>query len=346
MMAKRSRRSESDQGDLRHRPVMLAEVLEALSPRDGETYLDGTFGAGGYSRAILEAAECRVIALDRDPSAILGGYDMVAEFKGRLTLVEERFSRLGEALDGLGIERVDGVVLDVGVSSMQLDQGERGFSFRLDGPLDMRMGGDGPSAAELVASLEEKALAAVLRTLGEERRAGAIARAIAAAREEAPIETTLQLADLVERVIGKSYDGIHAATRTFQGLRIAVNDELGELARALFAAEKRLAPGGRLAVVAFHSLEDRIVKTFLADRTRTLPGGSRHMPETAVPPATFRAPIRGATKPGDAEISENPRARSARLRAAIRTDAPARGGDPFAFGAPRLPHELLSGDAS
>lgn len=329
-----------------HKPVLLAEMLAALAPKAGETILDGTFGAGGYSGAILDAADCRVVALDRDPSAVAGGYDLVAAAKGRLTLVEERFSNLSDAIDGLGVEALDGVVLDVGVSSMQVDQAERGFSFRNDGPLDMRMGGDGPNAADLVASLEEKELAALLRTLGEERRAAAVARAICAERAEAPIETTSRLAQIAERVLGSWNDGIHPATRTFQALRIAVNDELGELGRALFAAEKRLKPGGRLVVVSFHSLEDRIVKTFLADRTRTAPGGSRHMPEARVAPATFEALSRGVVKPGEAEIAGNVRARSARLRAARRTDAPARGGEPFAFGVPRLPLHGLTGDAS
>ncbi|MFD1702145.1 16S rRNA (cytosine(1402)-N(4))-methyltransferase RsmH [Methylopila henanensis] len=347
-MARRDRRSERgvDEDGRPHNPVMLTEVLEALAPADGEIYFDGTFGAGGYTRAILEAADCRVIATDRDPTAIAAGYDMVAAFKGRLTLVEDRFSNLAHVLDQLGIPEVDGVVLDVGVSSMQLDQAPRGFSFRKDGPLDMRMGGEGPSAADLVADLGEKELAAILRTLGEERRAGAISRAICAAREAEPIVTTLRLADIVESVLGKSYDGVHAATRTFQALRIAVNDELGELGRALFAAESRLKPSGRLVVVSFHSLEDRIVKTFLADRTRTLPGGSRHMPAAAVPPATFTALSRGVVKPGADETSSNPRARSARLRAAARTEAPARGGDAFAFGVPRLPVGGHEGGAS
>ncbi|MFC3691880.1 16S rRNA (cytosine(1402)-N(4))-methyltransferase RsmH [Chenggangzhangella methanolivorans] len=331
--------------DARHLPVMLEEVIAALDPKPGEIILDGTFGAGGYTRAILETG-ADVVALDRDPTAIAGGYDLVAASKGRLTLVEERFSNLSAALDQLGVEALDGLVLDVGVSSMQLDQAARGFSFRFEGPLDMRMGGEGPSAADLVADLEEKELAAVLRTLGEERRAGAIARAIVAEREKAPIETTAQLAAICERVLGSWNDGISPATRTFQALRIAVNDELGELGRALFAAEKRLKPGGRLVVVSFHSLEDRIVKTFLADRTRTQAGGSRHMPQAIVPPATFEAISRGAAKPGDAETKTNARARSARLRAARRTEAPARGGDPFAFGVPRLPLQGLPGGAS
>lgn len=341
-MIRRERRPEAD--DARpHRPVMLAEVLEALQPRAGAVYFDGTFGAGGYTRAILEAADCRVIATDRDPTAIAAGYDLVAASKGRLTLVEDRFSNLAHVLDQLGQERIDGVVLDVGVSSMQLDRAPRGFSFRNDGPLDMRMGGEGPCAADLVAELGEKELAAILRTLGEERRAGAIARALCAARADGPIDTTLKLANLVEGVLGRSYDGVHAATRTFQALRIAVNDELGELGRALFAAEERLTAGGRLCVVSFHSLEDRIVKTFLADRTRTLSGGSRHMPEAVVPPATFTYLAKGAAKPSDAEVDANPRARSARLRAAVRTEAPARHGDPFAFGVPRLPLGGLEG---
>lgn len=325
-----------------HLPVMLAEVMEALAPKPGEIHLDGTFGAGGYTRAILGTG-ASVVALDRDPTAIAGGYELVAASGGRLTLIEERFSNLVHALDQLGIDQIDGLVLDVGVSSMQLDQAARGFSFRFEGPLDMRMGGEGPSAADLVAELDEKQLAALLRTFGEERRAGAIARAIVAEREKGPITTTTQLAAIAERVLGSWNDGVNPATRTFQALRIAVNDELGELGRALFAAEKRLKPGGRLVVVSFHSLEDRIVKTFLADRTRTQPGGSRHMPEAHVPPATFEALSRGVVKPSDAETSDNVRARSARLRAAIRTDAPARGGDPFAFGVPRLPHGLSGG---
>ncbi len=329
-----------------HTPVMLDEVLAALAPRDGETYLDGTFGAGGYTSAILAAADCRVVALDRDPTAIAGGYDLVSSSRGRLTLVEERFSNLADALDRLGLQQIDGVVLDIGVSSMQVDQAERGFSFRFDGPLDMRMGGEGPTAAELVAELEEKELAAILRTLGEERRAGAIARAICAERAKAPIETTSRLAAIAERVLGRSTDGINPATRTFQALRLAVNDELGELAQALFAAEKRLKPGGRLVVVSFHSLEDRIVKTFLADRARTQAGGSRHMPQAEVAPATFELLSRGVVKPGDEEVARNVRSRSAKLRAARRTSAPAREGDPFAFGVPRLPLSGLIGGAS
>ena len=337
----------SDEGaGARHEPVMLAEVLAALAPRDGEVILDGTFGAGGYSRAILEAADCRVVALDRDPNAVAGGFELVSRFGGRLTVVEERFANLSTAIDDLGIPALDGVVLDVGVSSMQLDEAQRGFSFRLDGPLDMRMGGDGPSAADLVESLEEKELAALIRTLGEERRASAISRAICAERAKAPITDTIRLAGIVERVVGRAGDGIHPATRTFQALRIAVNDELRQLVGALFAAERRLRPGGRLVVVSFHSLEDRIVKLFLNDRTRTASGGSRHLPEAPVPPATFEALSHGAEKPTDEETARNPRARSARLRSAVRTSAPPRGGDALAYGVPRLPIARLMGDAS
>jgi 16S rRNA (cytosine1402-N4)-methyltransferase len=236
----------------------------------------------------------------------------------------------------LGVERVDGVVLDVGVSSMQIDTAERGFSFRFDGPLDMRMGTDGPSAADLVNELAEKDLASLIRALGEERRANAIAKAVVAERANGRIESTMQLARICEQVLGRSPDLINPATRTFQALRIAVNDELGELLRALFAAEEVLAPGGRLAVVSFHSLEDRIVKTFLAERSRTTPNVSRHVPATFAAAPTFVPVIRSAV-PGDDEMARNPRARSARLRAAERTEAPARGaGDPLAYGVPQL----------
>lgn len=324
-------------GSARHVPVLLDDVVAALDPRDGETYVDGTFGAGGYSQAVLEAADCKVIGIDRDPDAVAGAFGLVREMRGRLTVVEDRFGNLEDVLGSLGLDEVDGIMLDVGVSSMQIDEAGRGFSFRNDGPLDMRMGRRGPSAADLVAELSEQDLASILRTLGEERRAGAIARAIVAERSKAPIATTLQLARIVEGVLGRPPDGINPATRTFQALRIAVNDELGELARALFAAEKKLAPGGRLVVVSFHSLEDRIVKTFLADRSRTLSGGSRHAPAIEVPPPTFQLQQRGATMPQERELSMNPRARSARLRAAVRTEAPPREGDALAFGVPQLP---------
>lgn len=328
---------QAREGGLRHVSVLRDEAVDALAPVDGGFYVDGTFGAGGYSRALLEMADCRVLGIDRDPTAITGGAQLVESAQGRLALVQGRFGDVSRIVEELGAERVDGVVLDLGVSSMQLDTAERGFSFRFDGPLDMRMGTDGPSAADLVNEMAEKDLAALIRALGEERRANAVARAIVADRAKARFETTLQLARVVESVVGRSNDAIHPATRTFQALRIAVNDELGELARALFAAEAILSPGGRLAVVSFHSLEDRIVKTFLAERSRTTSGVSRHSPATFTAPPTFIPIIRSAT-PGDDEIAGNPRARSARLRAAERTDAPAReDGDPLAYGVPYLP---------
>lgn len=321
---------------VRHRPVLLDEMLDALSPRPGEVHLDGTFGAGGYSRAILDAG-ARVIALDRDPQARANAPELPVRLARNFTLVDSRFSALDRVVEQRGEGPIDGVVLDVGVSSMQLDQAERGFSFRNDGPLDMRMGGEGPTAEDLVNELEEKDLAALIRTFGEERRAGAVARAIGAERQKGRIVSTRQLARVLEVAIGRPQDLIHPATRTFQALRIVVNDELGELARALFAAERALKPGGRLVVVAFHSLEDRIVKTFLNERTREHAPVSRHMPLGVGHAPSFSALTRGVVTPSDAEVSANPRARSARLRAAIRTEAPARDGDLMAYGVPSLP---------
>ncbi|WP_127088705.1 16S rRNA (cytosine(1402)-N(4))-methyltransferase RsmH [Aquabacter cavernae] len=311
-------------GPARHLPVMLAEVLAHLAPKDAGSYVDGTFGAGGYSRAILEAADCRLMAIDRDPTAIAGGAPLVAEASGRLRLVQGRFSDLDTLAETEGFTPLDGVVLDIGVSSMQLDEAERGFSFRRDGPLDMRMGDDGPSAADLVAELEEAELAHILFTLGEERMSRPIARAIVRARAEAPITRTGQLADIVSRVIRAKPGEIHPATRTFQGLRIAVNGELDELVTALAAAERALKPGGRLVVVTFHSLEDRIVKTFLANRSKA-PSASRHLPQAEGPVPSFRLLAKGAVESGSEETAANPRARSAKLRAAERTEAVAHG---------------------
>ncbi|KAA5598100.1 16S rRNA (cytosine(1402)-N(4))-methyltransferase RsmH [Blastochloris sulfoviridis] len=311
-------------GPARHIPVLVGEVLAALAPQDGDVIIDGTFGAGGYSRAILAAADCRVVAIDRDRTAILAGWDLVNAADGRLTLVEDRFSRLDAVAADLGFAQVDGVVLDIGVSSMQLDEAGRGFSFRADAPLDMRMASEGESAAELIARLDETTLANVIFAFGEERHSRAVARAIVAARAEAPIATTRQLADIVARVVRARPGDIHPATRTFQALRIAVNDELDELATALLAAERVLKDGGRLVVVSFHSLEDRIVKTFLAERSRTTAGGSRHAPQGAVAPATFSLAVKKPVEASAAEVAINPRARSAKLRAAIRTAAPAR----------------------
>ena len=293
-----------------------------LAPREGGIYLDATFGAGGYSRAILEVAGTRVIGVDRDRTAIMGGFDLVDRSGGRLTLVEDRFSNLAEICAGQGIASVDGVVMDIGVSSMQLDEADRGFSFRLGGPLDMRMGRDGPTAADVVAGASEADLANIIYIFGEERHSRGVARAIVAARKDAPITTTRALADIVSRVVRSKPGEIHPATRTFQALRIFVNEELDELHLALSAAEHVLKLGGRLAVVSFHSLEDRIVKNFLVERSRA-GGGSRHLPEIAQAAPSFVSLTKRPVTPDDAEISANPRARSAKLRAADRTAAPA-----------------------
>jgi 16S rRNA (cytosine1402-N4)-methyltransferase len=310
-------------GPSRHVPVLLDEVVGALDVKRGGTFIDGTFGAGGYTRAILdEHPQNKVIAIDRDPDAIAGGASLAAKFKKRLMLVPGRFGELDEIAHSQGFESVDGVVLDIGVSSMQLDQAERGFSFRNEGPLDMRMEQSGPSAADLVNESSEAELADIFYHYGEERRARAVARAIIEMRRRQPFETTRQLADLVASLIRQEPGGIHPATRVFQGLRIAVNDELGELVRALHAAERILKPGGRLVVVTFHSLEDRIVKQFFAARTGRAATGSRHLPTAAAPEPTFDAITRGPVGPSEQEMARNPRARSAKLRAGARTDTP------------------------
>jgi 16S rRNA (cytosine1402-N4)-methyltransferase len=306
----------------RHIPVLGREAVEMLNPRDGGIYVDATFGAGGYSRMILETEGTRVIGIDRDRSAISGGFDLVDRAEGRLTLVEDRFSNLAEVCAAQGFAAVDGVVMDVGVSSMQLDQAERGFSFRLGGPLDMRMSDDGPTAADVVAKASEADLANIFYIFGEERHSRGVARAIVAARKEAPIATTQALADIVGRVVRSKPNEIHPATRTFQGLRIFVNAELDELHLALSAAERVLKPGGRLAVVSFHSLEDRIVKDFLNQRGKAA-GGSRHLPEITQALPSFQILTKRPVTPGDAEVAANPRARSAKLRAAERNAAPA-----------------------
>jgi 16S rRNA (cytosine1402-N4)-methyltransferase len=304
-----------------HIPVLVRRVIELLEPRDGGVYVDATFGAGGYSRAILAAADTRVLGIDRDASAIAAGLGLAAEAGGRLTLTEDRFSHLGEVVARGGGPQVDGVVCDLGVSSMQLDEAERGFSFRHDGPLDMRMGSAGASAADVVAAASERDLAFIIKTLGEEHHARAVARAIVKARAVAPIRTTLELAAIIERVLHPRPGAIHPATRTFQALRIFVNEELAELAAALDAAEAVLAPGGRLVVVSFHSLEDRIVKNFLVSRARAA-ATSRHLPEPARTVSTFRLLTPRPVSPSEEEITANPRARSAKLRAAERTAAP------------------------
>ncbi len=304
-----------------HVPVMLPEVLDALAPRADGIYVDGTFGAGGYAAAILDAAPCRVWGIDRDPAAVARGAALAGRYDGRLGVIEGCFGDMDRLLGEHGVTAVDGVTLDLGVSSPQIDSPERGFSFRHDGPLDMRMGGDGPTAADLVATTEERDMADIIFRYGEERHARRVARAIVAARAESPITRTSALADIVRRAVPRSNDGIDPATRTFQALRIAVNDEMGELARGLDAAERLLAPGGRLAVVSFHSLEDRAVKAFLRGRSGGS-DGSRHLPPVSRPAASFRLLGQRAVRPGEAECHANPRARSARMRAAERTHAP------------------------
>ena len=306
-----------------HIPVLLEPVLAALAPRDDATYVDGTFGGGGYSAALLEAARCRVLGIDRDPDAVRRGTALAARHPGRLTLLEGRFGEMDRLVRSTTAEPIAGVALDLGVSSQQIDEAERGFSFRYDGPLDMRMGRDGTSAADLIAGLEEGDLAELIRELGEERYARRVARAIVAARRQRPIRRTGQLADIVRSAIPHREPGLDPATRTFQALRISVNDELGELDRGLVAAERLLMPGGRLAVVAFHSLEDGKVKSFLRARSGAMAAGSRHLPPAAMALApTFRMLTRRPVRPGPEEITRNPRARSARLRAAERTAAP------------------------
>jgi 16S rRNA (cytosine1402-N4)-methyltransferase len=305
---------------------MLAEVLAGLAPRDGGIYVDATFGAGGYAEGFLAAAGCTVVGIDRDPEACRRASALVDRYGGRLRIVRGPFGAMVELLAEIEISAVDGVAFDLGVSSPQLDTAGRGFSFRLNGPLDMRMDPEtGPTAADAVNSLAEAELAHVLATYGEERAARRIARAIARARASDRIETTMRLAEIVRAVLPPGRERIDPATRTFQALRIYVNDELGELDRGLAAAEAVLRPGGRLCVVAFHSLEDRRVKAFLRARTGLRPAPSRHLPEpaAAAPAPTFRLIGTGTRKPGHAEIAANPRARSARLRIAERTAAPA-----------------------
>ena len=308
-----------------HIPVMLREVLATLAPRDGGIYLDGTFGGGGYAGAILAAARCTLYAIDRDPAAIARGAALAARYPGRLHLIEGSFGAMLPLLHDSGVKMLDGVVLDLGVSSFQLDEPARGFSFRADGPLDMRMGNRGTTAAELVATLSERELADTFFELGVERHARRIARALVAERARAPITTTARLADLIRAVVPPDRSGIDPATRSFQALRIRVNDELGEIARGLEQAAALLGPGGRLVVVAFHSLEDRLVKQFMAEAAGRAPAPSRHDPAGLLgrPAAQWRLLTPKALRPGAAEERANPRARSARLRAMQRLGAEA-----------------------
>ena len=298
-----------------HLPVMLHEVLEALGPRDGASYVDGTFGGGGYSSAILEAADCRVLGIDRDPDAIARGQALVERFAGRLTLLQGEFSSMDQFTQGS-----DGIVLDLGVSSFQFDQPARGFSFRTDGPLDMRMSLAGESAADFVNAASHSELASVIARFGEEKNARRIASAIIAGR---PVTGTAQLAAIVSEAQGPAAlrHAIHPATRTFQALRIHVNDELGELERGLDAALNILNPKGRLVVVSFHSLEDRIVKQFLSRRSTAAPRGSRHAPVAVAPKPVFELLTTRPRTPSADELASNPRARSAKLRAGIKLAA-------------------------
>ncbi|AEQ52017.1 rRNA small subunit methyltransferase H [Pelagibacterium halotolerans B2] len=308
--------------------MLLSEVLDALAPLDGARIVDGTFGAGGYSRALLKEG-ARVIGIDRDPTVAPFVDALTREFPGRFAFVAGPFSEL----DALAGERqVDGVVLDIGVSSMQLDQAERGFSFMRSGPLDMRMGREGETAADLVNTLSETDLGNLIFAFGEERASRRIAKAIVAARETAPITDTLELAQLIEKTVGRKPGAPHPATRTFQGLRIAVNGEFDQLVGALFAAERILPEGGRLAVVTFHSLEDRIVKRFF-DQTKTAAPRSRHLPYSAPVEACW-APVRKAVRAGSAELGRNPRARSATLRSGVRTSIAARPEQAAGLGVP------------
>jgi 16S rRNA (cytosine1402-N4)-methyltransferase len=306
-----------------HTPVLLAEVMQYLAPTADETHLDGTFGGGGYAAAIL-ATGCTLWAIDRDPDAIARGAAVAERFPGRLHLVQGGFGDMRALLEARGVTELDGVVLDLGVSSFQIDDPARGFSFRHDGPLDMRMGRDGPSAADLVANLPEAELADTLYQLGEERLSRRIARAIVVARAQAPITTTAQLADVIRAVVPKDKSGIDPATRSFQALRIRVNDELGQIERALEQAAGLLAPGGRLVVVSFHSLEDRLVKRFMTEASGRTPAPSRHDPRGLIARdvADFRLLTVRAIRPGDTEAAANPRARSARLRALQRLGGP------------------------
>jgi 16S rRNA (cytosine1402-N4)-methyltransferase len=319
-----------------HTPVLLREVIEVLGPRDGAIYVDGTFGVGGYSTAILEAANCQVFSIDRDPKALKIGNTLAKRYPGRLCILGGCYGDMVNLMAERGIDKVDGIALDIGVSSMQIDDAQRGFSFRVNGPLDMRMGMQAETtAAEIVNTMDEDDLAQIIYTYGDERASRRIAAAIVKDRVNQPFTTTSQLAGLIRRIVKKSKDGVDPATRTFQALRIYVNDELGELSRGLKAAEHLLSPGGRLAVVSFHSLEDRKVKNFLLSRSGKGPRQSRHLPETdnRERSPSFNLLKRGTIKPRKKEIDINPRARSARLRGAERTGYPSWPGDTFEIAA-------------
>jgi 16S rRNA (cytosine1402-N4)-methyltransferase len=342
MTASRGEASPPAGGPARHIPVLLVEAVAALGVHEGGVYLDGTFGAGGYSRAVLDDGG-RVIAMDRDPQAIEEGAALAASTGGRLMLIHGRFGALDAVTRDQGFSALDGVVLDIGVSSMQLDEAARGFSFRHDAPLDMRMDRQGRSAADILAEEDEETIADILYRFGEERASRRIARAVVQDRKATPFVSTRQFASLIERVApARPGEAIHPATRSFQALRIAVNDELGELARALFAAEAILAPRGRLVVVTFHSLEDRIVKQFFARRSGRGEASGRRLPgEEPVPAPTFSVEGRQPIAPSRAELAANPRARSAKLRFGARTAAPPRGADEALTALTRASHRTV-----
>ncbi|MDD4616809.1 MAG: 16S rRNA (cytosine(1402)-N(4))-methyltransferase RsmH [Alphaproteobacteria bacterium] len=309
-----------------HTPVMLREVIDALKPRDGGVYVDGTFGRGGYTRALLDAAETKVVAIDRDPDAVAAGQQMVFDYKPRLTLLHGPFGAMDVLLAGQHIFHIDGIALDLGVSSPQIDEAERGFSFAADGPLDMRMSKSGPTAADIVNTMHERELADILYTLGDERYSRRIAKSIVEHRATRRLTRTGELADLVRKVVPRSKDGLDPATRTFQALRIYVNDEIGELNRTLKASIALLNPSGRLVVVSFHSLEDRVVKEFMRRHSGLGASVSRHLPanDQAQEEPLFRILTQKPMTPSEAEAKSNPRARSAKLRVAERTETPAK----------------------
>jgi 16S rRNA (cytosine1402-N4)-methyltransferase len=329
MIAGRSRpETGAAGGPARHLPVMLREVVSSLNPKDGGKYIDATFGAGGHSRALLEAADCSVLGFDRDPRTVAQSSLVVSEYRGRLTVVEASFSELMEIAPRHGFDHADGILFDFGVSSMQLDEAGRGFSFRQDGPLDMRMSARGLSAREVVNRYSEKDLARIISALGEEKKAKFVARAIADSRKEREITRTGELAEIVRNAIHSKPGDIDPATRTFQALRIYVNDELREIEAGLLAAEKLLKAGGALAAISFHSLEDRLVKTFITSRSQA-PARSRHAPEAKAAAPSFAAVGRKPLVAGEEEVGLNPRARSAKLRVATRTGAPAHSANPL-----------------
>lgn len=303
-----------------HIPVLLNEVVESIAPKDGGVYVDGTFGAGGYTRAVLDAADCTVYAIDRDPDAIREGQKLVDVYKGRLHLLHGTFGEMAELVRGEGVDFVDGVMLDIGVSSMQIDRAERGFSFQKDGALDMRMSQNGLSAADVLNTFGEREIADIIYKYGEERFSRRIAAAVVEQRKTAPFKTTLEFADLIRRTVPHKREDIDPATRSFQALRIYVNDELGQLESGLSAAHDLLKAGGRMAIVSFHSLEDRIVKTFMQEKSGKTANPSRYMPVVEKQAATLKTITKKPILPTESETKFNPRARSARLRVAEKTE--------------------------